>query len=176
MIIKPTGLDGAFVIENKQFQDHRGLFVKTFHKEIFTNHGLETDFKESFYSVSKNNVLRGMHFQLPPQDHVKLVYVVNGEILDVAVDIRKNSKTFGQYVSVELSAGNGKSIYLAKGFAHGFITLSGDATVVYMTTTVHSPEHDAGIRWDCFGFDWGTKVPIISDRDSKFKDLDSILK
>lgn len=176
MIIKPTEIDGAFIIENKQFQDHRGLFVKTFHKETFRSHGLETDFQESFYSVSKNNVLRGMHFQLPPQDHAKLVYVVNGEILDVAVDIRNDSSAFGLFVAVDLSAGNGKSLYLPKGFAHGFLTLSENATVVYMTTTVHSPEHDAGIRWDSFGFDWGCQSPIVSDRDANFASLNSLPK
>ena len=112
MIINPTELDGAFILENKRFQDHRGLFVKTFHKDTFKKHGLETEFQESFYSVSNCNVLRGMHFQLPPQDHSKLVYVVEGEILDVAVDIRKASKSFGRYVSIKLSASNDKSIYL----------------------------------------------------------------
>lgn len=174
MIIKPTDIDGAFVIENKQFKDNRGVFVKTFHENIFRSHGLETNFQESFYSVSKNNVLRGMHFQLPPQDHSKLIYVVNGKILDVALDVRKTSKTFGRFVAVELSVDNGMSLYLAKGFAHGYMTLSENATVVYMTTTVHSPEHDTGIRWDSFGFDWGSKTPIVSDRDSAFKCLNSL--
>ncbi len=176
MKIKPMDIDGAFIIENKQSQDQRGLFVKAFHKNTFKNHGLETDFQESFYSVSKKNVLRGMHFQLPPQDHSKLVYVVEGEVFDVAVDTRKSSKTFGGYVSAELSARNGRSIYLSKGFAHGFLTLSTTAIVVYMTTTEHSPGHDTGIRWDSFGLDWGIKAPIISDRDSNFKGLNNILK
>ncbi|MEI8631931.1 dTDP-4-dehydrorhamnose 3,5-epimerase [Vibrio sp. PP-XX7] len=95
-----------------------------------------------------------MHFQIPPYDHAKLVYVTDGEILDVAVDIRKNSLTFGQYFSTVLSNENAKSLYIAKGFAHGFLTLSESATVVYMTTTVHAPKYDRGIRWDSFGFDW----------------------
>ena len=103
MIFKDTNLDGVFEIENKKLIDERGAFIKTFHFDTYKEKGLEANFKESFYSVSKKNVLRGMHFQRPPHDHVKLVYVVAGEILDVAVDIRKNSSTFGKYFSVNLS-------------------------------------------------------------------------
>lgn len=166
MKIIPTHLHGVFEIVSRVFEDHRGMFVKTFHDGAFKEAGLETEFKESFYSVSKKGVLRGMHFQLPPHDHAKLVYVTSGEILDVAVDIRKESPTFGEYFSTKLSAGNAKSLYMAKGFAHGFLTLSESATVVYMTTTVHTPESDAGIRWDGFGFDWGDiDISLVSERD-----------
>jgi len=164
-----TNIDGLFEIENKVFQDARGKFVKTFHFDTFAQKNLECDFKESFYSVSNKNVLRGMHFQKPPHDHAKLVYVVAGEILDVAVDIRKSSETFGCYYATNLSFNNSKSLYMSKGFAHGFLTLSDTATVVYLTTTVHSPESDSGIKWDSFGFDWNGMIdPIISDRDSRF--------
>ncbi len=175
MIVKSTPLDGVFEIENKVFEDHRGKFVKTFHEDVFKSYGLECDFKESFYSVSKKNVLRGMHFQLPPHDHAKLVYVTDGEILDVAVDIRKESPTFGQYFSTKLSADNAKSLYMAKGFAHGFLTLSNSATVTYLTTTIHAPEHDSGIRWDSFGFDWHgyhIDTSLVSERDKSFKSLE----
>lgn len=169
MKINPTPLDGVFEIENRIFEDFRGMFVKTLHEGGFKEAELETEFKESFYSVSKKGVLRGMHFQLPPHDHAKLVYVTSGEILDVAVDIRKESSTFGQYFSTRLSSDNAKSLYLAKGFAHGFLTLSESATVVYMTTTVHALEFDSGIRWDSFGFDWGDiDLSLISERDKKF--------
>lgn len=140
MTILPTGLDGIYEIENKIFRDERGLFVKTFHSDVFRMSGLEADFKESFYSVSKKNVLRGMHFQKPPHDHAKLVYVVKGEILDVVVDIRNESPTFGQWHSVCLSEENAKSLYIARGFAHGFLALTEGATVVYLTSTVHSPD------------------------------------
>lgn len=175
MRITPTPLDGVFEIENRVFEDHRGMFIKTFHEVVFKEAGLETEFKESFYSVSKKGVLRGMHFQLPPHDHAKLVYVTSGEILDVAVDIRKESLTFGQYFSTKLSADNGKSLYMAKGFAHGFLTLSESATVVYMTTTVHTPESDAGIRWDSFGFDWGDiDLPLVSERDKLHPTIEMI--
>jgi dTDP-4-dehydrorhamnose 3,5-epimerase len=160
-----TKLDGVFELQPRVFSDHRGLLVKPFHAESFADLGLATDFKETFYSVSNKNVLRGMHFQLPPHDHDKLVFVVAGEILDVAVDIRKGSETFGQYHSVVLSSDKANSVYIAKGFAHGFLTLSDSATVVYQTTTTHAPSHDSGIRWNSFGFEWGIDAPIISVKD-----------
>lgn len=174
MKIVETALAGVYEVHNRKFEDHRGMFVKIFHEGIFREAGLETDFKESFFSVSKKGVLRGMHFQLPPHDHAKLVYVTDGEILDVAVDIRKESLTFGEYFSTILSGENAKSLYMVKGFAHGFLTLSDSATVVYQTTTVHSPESDSGIRWDSFGFDWCNKTidsSLISQRDQLFQTL-----
>jgi len=174
MIIKPTVLDGIFEIENKKFKDHRGIFVKTFHTQTFKEYGLESDFKESFYSVSKKNVLRGMHFQLAPHDHAKLVYVIDGEILDVAVDIRKESPTFGKYFSTIISSENAKSLYMIKGFAHGFLTITDTATVVYLISTEHTPESDSGIKWDSFGFDWGIDEPILSGRDNSFVRFESL--
>lgn len=169
MNIIRTKLDSVFEIQNKKFEDERGVFIKTFHEDIFKEHGLETDFKESFFSISRKGVLRGMHFQLPPHDHAKLVYVTCGEILDVAVDIREGSFTYGQYFATILSQENAKSLYIGKGYAHGFLTLSESATVVYLTSTVHSPENDTGIHWDSFGFDWGIKKPIVSERDATFQ-------
>lgn len=172
MNIKPSLIQGVYEIENRIFKDQRGEFVKTFHADQFESHGLDIDFKESFYSVSRKNVIRGMHFQLPPFDHSKLVYVVDGEILDVVVDVRRGAETFGRYFFARLSSENAKSLYMSKGFAHGFLTLSEQATVVYLTTTVHSLSHDAGIRWDSFGFDWlGVDQPIVSDRDKAFSPL-----
>jgi len=170
-----TKLDGVFEIINSKFEDHRGSFVKTFNKEIFYENGLNYDFKESFYSVSKQNVLRGMHFQLPPHDHAKLVYVVDGDVLDVVLDIRKGSPTYGSYFSTRLSSKNAKSLYIDKGFAHGFLTLSTSATVVYLTSTGHAPKYDAGVRWDSFGFDWnGIQNPVTSIRDSSFDALKDV--
>jgi len=171
MIINSTKFEGLFEIENKKIEDCRGSFVKIFHQELFEEYGLVTEFKESFYSVSKKNVLRGMHFQLPPHDHAKLVYVVEGEILDVVVDVRENSKTYGQFFSTNLTSENTKSLYISKGFAHGFLTLSDSATVVYQTSTVHAPKFDAGIKWDSFDFEWGIKNPVISDRDMRLPGL-----
>lgn len=174
MNIHSTPLDGVFEIENKVFEDSRGRFVKTFNDDIFRLCGLKTDFKESFYSISKKGVLRGMHFQLPPHDHAKLVYVTDGEILDVVVDVRNGSETFGNFYYTTLSSKNSKSLYVENGFAHGFLTLSESATVVYMTTTIHFPEFDTGIRWDSFGFDWNIMNPIISERDKNFNGLEAV--
>ena len=165
-------IDGVIEIENKVFEDQRGSFTKTFHKNEFKEHGLEYDFAESFYSVSKKNVLRGMHFQASPHDHAKLVYVVSGEIMDVTVDIRKESATFGKFYSTTLSGDNAKFLYMGKGLAHGFLTLSESATVIYMTSSVHNPAADSGIRWDSFGYHWPLNNPIISDRDQSFPHLE----
>ncbi|MEQ9886776.1 MULTISPECIES: dTDP-4-dehydrorhamnose 3,5-epimerase [Pectobacterium] len=175
MKINATNLDGIYEIDNKLFKDERGFFVKTFHAPTFIENGLEGDFTESFYSTSHKGVLRGMHFQLPPYDHTKLVYCVSGEILDVVVDIRIGSKTFGEYFSTTLSSEKANALYIGRGYAHGFLALSESATMVYMTSTVHAPDHDSGIRWDSFGFDWNGKDVkyIISQRDLNFPLLKS---
>lgn len=172
MIIKSTYLGDIYEIENMKFQDERGDFVKTFHEERFKAAGLEYAFKENFYSVSKKGVLRGMHFQIPPHDHAKLVYVPYGEILDVVVDIRSESPNYGKFFSLTLSADNAKSIYIGKGFAHGFLTISKTAIVSYSTTTVHSPKHDSGIKWNSFKMNWPEIDKIISKRDSSFPCLE----
>lgn len=158
------------------FVDNRGEFVKTIHEESFLEKGLDCDFKESFYSVSKRNVIRGMHYQLPPSDHDKLVYVLTGAIIDVVLDIRNDSPTFGKFFSIELSAENRKGIYIGKGFAHGFLSLYDNTTVEYHTTTPQDRACEAGIKFDSFGYDWQTTSPIISQRDQDFqlfKDLTS---
>jgi dTDP-4-dehydrorhamnose 3,5-epimerase len=172
MKVLKTNLEGLYIIQNNVFRDKRGIFVKTFHKKVFEENNLETDFRESFFSISKKNVIRGMHFQLPPDDHVKLVYCAKGEILDVVVDLRKNSPTYGKFFSINLTGNNGKIIYIPKGFAHGFKSLTNNSVVVYMTTKEYSPKNDTGIRWDSFGFDWEIDNPIISERDKSFLPLE----
>lgn len=172
MEIAETELEGVHEIKNRLLTDERGLFLKTFHSDIFRQAGLDSDFKESFYSVSKRNVLRGMHFQTEPFEHNKLVYVTAGEVLDVVVDIRRRSATFGHWFSLVLSDKNAKSLYISKGFAHGFLSLSESATVVYLTSTVYAPEHDKGIRWDSFDFNWRISGPILSERDRSFPSLE----
>jgi dTDP-4-dehydrorhamnose 3,5-epimerase len=172
VIITPTLLDGIFTIQYKKNVDSRGSFVKTFHEESFFKFGLKTNFKESFYSISKRNVLRGMHFQAPPHSHAKLIYVVKGEILDVALDIRKDSLTFGQVFSTVISSNNCKAIYIEEGFAHGFLTLSNEAIVVYSASSMYAPEYDKGIHWNSFGFDWNLDdKPTVSLRDANFLPL-----
>ena len=166
-----TEIEGLYLIKPKILGDSRGKFVKIFHAETFDKHHLSYNFKESYYSTSQKNVLRGMHFQTPPHDHEKMVYVTNGAILDVVVDIRKNSPTYGNYVSQNLSAENGYAFYIPKGCAHGFLSLEDNTNVTYMQTSMYSPNNDGGINPQSFGFDWGIETPITSDRDLTFPDF-----
>lgn len=170
MTASPTALPGVLLLDNFVSRDKRGLFVKTFHALQFHDHKLTTEFRESYYSISQRGVVRGMHFQLPPHEHDKLVYVTEGEILDVVIDLRRTSPTFGQHVGVNLHS-HIKAIYIPRGCAHGFLTLSDSATVVYNVTSEYEPSADAGIRWDSFGFEWPVSQPIISDRDAAFGTL-----
>lgn len=164
-------ISGLFLIKPKKFEDARGKFVKTFHLDTLKEHGLSSDFVESYYSVSKKNVLRGMHFQTPPYDHEKLVYVPYGSVLDVIVDIRKGSPTYGVSVSQILSAENGHIFYIPKGCAHGFLSLEDNSNVTYMQTTMHAPNNDGGINYDSFSFTWNTEDAIISERDKALPNL-----
>ena len=171
MQLEHTPFEGCFEIRCMQFPDRRGSFVKTFHEGFFRANGLRCDWREEYYSVSVRHVLRGIHFQKPPQDHAKLVYCLAGSVLDVVVDLRKDSSTYGQVASFELSAAKANSLYLPSGLAHGFLSLSEQAIMQYKVTSVHSPEHDAGILWNSIGFDWPVTDPVISDRDRQHPSL-----
>ena len=166
-----TELEGCYELRPIVRGDMRGRFVKTFHCSEFKSLGLPTEFKEEYYSVSCKGVLRGLHFQLPPMAHEKLVYCVAGKVLDVAVDLRKKSATYGRYHLFELDSERGNMAYLPKGMAHGFYTLSDTAIMMYKVTSEYAPECDAGILWDSVGIPWGAESPITSDRDKKFPTL-----
>lgn len=168
-------LPGTFLLEPSSFSDHRGCFVKTFHKGLFQDLGLAFNPAEEFYSTSSKGVLRGMHFQLPPHDHAKLVYCILGRGLDVLVDLRKKSPAFGRFASADLSQSNRHMIYVPTGVAHGFLAMESDTLMMYKTTSVHAPTHDAGIRWDSFGFDWGVAAPVLSNRDAVLPRLDDFV-
>lgn len=163
-----TACSGLFVIQPRVFSDARGSFVKTYHEELFREMGLGFTPREEFFSVSARNVLRGMHFQLPPAAHAKLVYCAAGRILDVVLDMRNNSPTRGWVISRELSAANREMFFIPPGFAHGFLSLEENSLTVYKTDFVYSPKHDTGIAWRSFGFTWPVSQPIISERDSNF--------
>ena len=165
-----TALPGVVLLDNFVSEDRRGAFVKTFHAGDFQGLGLAVDFRESYYSVSHRDVIRGMHFQLPPHAHDKLVYVTQGEIVDVVVDLRADSPTYRQHVALPLAA-HRHAVYIPRGCAHGFLTLSDTATVVYAVTGVYAPAADAGIRWDSIGYEWPVSAPIVSDRDAGFLSL-----
>lgn len=163
-----TSIPGVYEIEFFHMKDDRGAFVKTFHQGSLAAEGLETDFAESFYSVNNKDVVRGMHFQYPPDDHAKIVYCTNGSLTDVILDIRKDSPTYGQWTTLELSGDNYRGVYLPKGTAHGFCVNEDHTCMVYLTSTVHSPKNDGGILFDSFGYEWPVKYPINSERDLNF--------
>lgn len=174
--VHDTDFEGLKIIETNHFCDERGMFHKFFSKEEYKNLGLAYNFEEDYYSINKKNVIRGMHFQIPPADHVKLVYVTSGKIIDVCLDIRKNSKTYGKYFATELSADIAKCIYIPKGFAHGFVSLEENTCVHYLQTSYYNKECDCGISYNSFGYDWGVKNPVVSGRDlvhPNFKDFNS---
>ena len=175
MIFEKTGISGLFLIRPFSHEDSRGSFVKPFRKKAFEEKGLETDFKELYYSESVRGVIRGMHFQLPPEDHSKLVFCSSGEVLDVVLDLRKHSETYGKYQSFQLSSANRQELYIPKGMAHGFCSISEKATLVYLTSTEHSPEHDTGVRYDSFGFMWPVTDPILSPRDESFQSVENFV-
>lgn len=168
MNFSSCSIPDVFVIEPRIAEDHRGPFIKTYHLKTFELNGIKEKFQESYYSVSREGVIRGMHFQLPPADHVKLVYVTSGGIIDVVLDIRKGSPTYGKFVSFEINDDNRKVVYIPRGCAHGFCALLNNTVVTYLQSTMYSSEHDAGIRFDSFGMKWPVIDPIISDRDSQF--------
>jgi dTDP-4-dehydrorhamnose 3,5-epimerase len=172
MKIVETDILGLKILEPRIFEDSRGKFIKTFTNDFFQENGLDINIKETYYSISHKDVIRGMHFQTPPYDHVKLVYVPFGKIIDVVLDLRKNSPTYGKYFQIELSSDNGKVLVIAKGLAHGFKSLQDNTNVTYMQTTCYAPNNDMGIKFDSFGFDWNCKNPKSSDRDMTFPSLE----
>ncbi len=166
---KPTPIPGCFELQPAVRKDARGAFVKVFHSPEFRKLGLETDFREEYYSVSKKGVLRGLHFQEPPADHEKVVCCPVGEVLDAVLDLRASSG-YGRSFTLELSAEKGNMLYIPRGCAHGFFALS-RSVMLYRTGTVHSPEHDAGVLWSSAGIKWPSRKPLISDRDAAFAPL-----
>ncbi|KAA0577818.1 dTDP-4-dehydrorhamnose 3,5-epimerase [Azospirillum sp. B21] len=160
------------IIRPKKFGDHRGFFSETYTKKTFEAAGLHYDFVQDNHSLSAEvGTVRGLHFQLPPFAQDKLVRVVRGAILDVAVDIRKNSPTFGRHVSAVISAAEWNQILVPIGFAHGFCTLEPDTEVIYKVTNYYSAEHDRGLLWNdpALGIDWPVTADKarLSDKDHK---------
>ncbi len=160
-------LSGLMLIKPRIFGDDRGFFLETYKRSDFLKAGIDRDFVQINHSRSRKGVLRGLHYQLNPKAQGKLVQCLRGRVLDVAVDIRKASPTFGRYVMVELSEENHHMLYIPEGFAHGFLVLSDVADILYGVTEEYSPEHDRGIIWDDpdIGIDWPVKEPILSEKD-----------
>lgn len=159
------------------FGDDRGFFFESFNAKTFEQAtGLKREFVQDNHSKSQRGVLRGLHYQLPPKAQGKLVRVVQGEVFDVAIDIRKSSATFGKWVGVRLSADNRQQMWIPEGFAHGFVTLSETAEFLYKTTDFYSPEHERCIVWNdpAIGIDWNfLQAPLLSGKDQQGNSLDT---
>jgi dTDP-4-dehydrorhamnose 3,5-epimerase len=169
-------IPGCYQIQLPVHSDARGNFVKTIASSQLAGLSLETEFVETFYTVSGENVLRGMHLQLPPADHAKFVYCVAGAVMDVCLDVRRGSPEFGRHIVVELSAERHNALYLPRGVAHGFYVRQAPAIIVYHVTSEHEPTLDSGIAWNSFGAKWPTDSPLLSSRDAaltRFQDFAS---
>lgn len=168
MKVEPTTIPGCKALYPDVRADVRGRFVKVYQDrartQLGSTHGPPL---EIYHSTSRQGVIRGMHFQLPPAEHDKLVYCLAGTVTDTVVDLRRGSPTYQQYTTIELSGETGNGICVPVGCAHGFATTSPKATLLYLVTSEHKPELDTGIRWDSAGIDWPIEDPIVSQRDSQ---------
>ncbi len=171
MQIVSTPVPGVLLLTLPAHPDDRGLFVKAFHESTLREARIHFPLAESYFSFSKKGVIRGMHFQTPPHAHAKIVFCPVGAIRDVVLDLRKDSASFGRHFSQELSAENHQALYIPPGCAHGFESLVEGAMTYYLVSSEYNREHDAGVRWDSFGVEWGTNSPILSRRDAGFPAL-----
>jgi len=174
-----TKLKDAFLIKPKVFRDERGFFLEFWNKKVFAENGITADFVQDNHSLSvKKGVLRGLHFQLPPNEQAKLVRVTRGKVYDVIVDLRKDSPTFGKGEGFELSSDNFEMLFIPRGFAHAYVTLEDNTEFMYKVDSFYAPESDSGIIWNDpdLAIDWPIKDPMLSDKDNKlqkFKEFNS---
>lgn len=167
---EPTRIEDVILIKSEVFEDNRGFLLETYEEETFAKHGLPTNIELEFYSSSQEGVLRGLHQQTDPHQQAKIIRCFKGEIFDVAVDVRPNSDTFGEYVSQRLSEENKHALYIPRGFLHGFATISKDALVHYVTDNGYVPESEQGVIWNDpdLGINWPIEDPIISEKDKQW--------
>ncbi|WP_297555930.1 dTDP-4-dehydrorhamnose 3,5-epimerase [Thermococcus sp.] len=163
----------VILIKPRVFEDDRGFFMETYKKPDFEKAGIKEEFIQDNYSRSKYGVLRGLHFQREPYAQAKIVRVIRGVIYDVAVDLRRDSPTFGKYIGVIISEHNKWQLYIPKGFAHGFVVLSDVAEVVYKVDNVYAPDYEGGIIWNDpeIGINWPVDNPVVSEKDKKWPTL-----
>lgn len=163
--IESLEIPGVKIVKSDVRSDSRGYTFKPFSIKEINENGLQFEVKEIFYSLSSKNVIRGMHFQLPPFAQAKMVQVIKGRITDVVLDLRIDSPTYGKYISLELEEKDGKLLYIPKGLGHGFASLEDDSVVLYLFDTPYSIEHECGVRYDSFGYEWKVENPVLSPRD-----------
>ncbi|MEI6764145.1 MAG: dTDP-4-dehydrorhamnose 3,5-epimerase [Bacteroidota bacterium] len=174
----PTKIPEVFILEPDVFRDSRGYFFESYNKDKFTGIGIDFEFIQDNQSCSQKDVLRGLHFQNPPYAQGKLVRVIRGAVFDVAVDIRKNSPTFGAWVGAELTADNNHMLWLPPGFAHGFLTLENNTVFSYKCTSAYNKAAEGIIMWNDpdIGIHWGITNPVLSDRDLNASSLKKYLE
>lgn len=175
MRIQDTALPGALIIEPKVFGDPRGFFLETYNRDRYREAGIDLEFVQDNLSLSRQGTMRGLHFQ-NPNPQAKLVYVLEGEVFDVAVDVRADSPTFGVWVGVTLSAENKRQFYVPPGFAHGFCVMSETALFAYKCTDRYVPQSEGSILWcdETIGIDWPISNPLLSEKDKvapRLKDI-----
>nr|WP_101065642.1 dTDP-4-dehydrorhamnose 3,5-epimerase [Roseovarius salinarum] len=166
--VETTALEGVVILTPRRFSDARGEFCETWNRRRMAEAGLDIDFVQDNRSLSVSaGTVRGLHFQAPPHAQAKLVRCGRGRLFDVAVDIRRGSPTFGQWVGVELTPENGRQILVPEGFLHGFVTRAPDTEILYKCSDYYAPDCDGAVRWDSCGIDWGLDgAPVLSDKDA----------
>lgn len=178
MKVIPTKLDGLLILEPKVFGDERGYFLETFNKRAFAEAGITTEFVQDNQSLSRRGILRGMHFQKGEHAQAKLVRVLSGRVLDVSVDIRPGSPTYGQHVAVELTAENHVQVFVPRGFAHGFVVLSDEAVFSYKCDNFYNKDAEGGLRYNdpALGIDWQLPADeiVANERDANFPLLEEL--
>lgn len=173
MVFENLGLSGLVLITPKVFHDSRGFFFESYNHTEFKNHKLNVEFLQDNQSVSHKNTIRGLHFQNPPFEQGKLVRVITGMALDVVVDIRKKSPTYGKHYSIILKGNDNKMLWIPPGFAHGFATLEDNTVFFYKCTAMYNKESESGIKYDDpqLGINWGIENPVLSGKDLELKNF-----
>lgn len=170
-------IQGLIIIEPNVFEDDRGYFYESYNKEEFSKNGINDTFIQDNQSLSQKDVLRGLHFQKPPYSQSKLIRVIQGRVLDVAVDLRKNSKTYGKQYATELSSKNKRMFYIPEGFAHGFLTLEDNTIFSYKCSSFYNKESEDSLLWDDkdLNINWGIEDPILSEKDKKAQNFNQYI-
>ena len=172
MRVESTSIEGMKKLNLNPSNDLRGKFVKIYNEDIYSESGISLCIREQYSSISNKGVIRGMHFQLPPYDCDKLVTVIDGSVIDVVLDLRKNSSTYLKWQEVMLCKEKPEALFIPKGCAHGFLALEDQSCMLYNVSSVYNADFDAGILWNSFGYEWRETNPLMSSRDQKFPRLE----